>query len=303
MDTKKQENRRGKKYGLREAARAALFLLVFSLPLKPVYGDEAQRPEGFDTAVWLKPSSTYTLIGEAFAVKAVITKEADHKVEKIMLPAPPNIKFAIIRHKRGAKDDEVDLELRFFDLGEIEVPSPEFVVSSSVVRGKTFKVLVKGRLAPAETEIKKLRAQRGGAFPFKTLVGALLLIAAAYYFLRKKKTPVPPEKLLSPEEWYRRELDGLDKNASAAEVLDGLSDTFRRYLEKKHDFPAIFLDTREIEKEMKKRVFTTEERIKSVSFLRSCDLAKFAKKQFMPAEIEKLFKDAYAFTEIGGERK
>ncbi|MBU4133696.1 hypothetical protein KKH42_00075, partial [bacterium] len=92
-------------------------------------------------------------------------------------------------------------------------------------------------------------------------------------------------------------------NASAAEVLDGLSDTFRRYLEKKHDFPAIFLDTREIEKEMKKRVFTTEERIKSVSFLRSCDLAKFAKKQFMPAEIEKLFKDAYAFTEIGGERK
>ncbi|MCD6312115.1 MAG: hypothetical protein J7M11_06625 [Elusimicrobia bacterium] len=51
---------------------------------------------------------------------------------------------------------------------------------------------------------------------------------------------------------------------------------------------------------MRKSIFTTEERMKSVSFLRSCDLAKFARKRFLPAEIEKLFKDAYSFTRIGG---
>jgi len=274
------------------------FLLLFLIFF--LGGASVDAAEG-DAAVSLIPFSTYTLVGEAFALKAVITKDAHQKVEKIILPVTANIKFSVVKHKKGAKDDEVDFELRFFDLGETEAPSPEFVVSSAVIRGKPFKVFVKGRLSETDNEIKKLRPQSRGAFPFAALFAVLAIIAAAaYYLMRKKKIIATPEKQISPEEWYKAHLDALDRDAPADELLDGLSDAFRIYLGKKGCFPAIFLDTRETEKEMKKRAFGTEERIKSVSFLRSCDLAKFAGKRFVAEEIEKLFKDAYSFIGIGG---
>jgi len=279
-----------------KVSAAVIFSLILFLRGMAVHAAEG------DAAVSLIPASTHTLVGEAFALKAVITKEARQKVEKIILPATANIKFSVVKHKKGAKDDEVDFELRFFDLGETEAPSPEFVVSSAVIRGESFKVFVKGRLSEAENEIKKLRPQSRGAFPFAALFGALAIIAAAvYYLMRKKKIIVTPQKQISSEEWYKAHLDALDRDAQASELLDGLSDTFRIYLGKKSGFPAIFLDTRETEKEMKKRAFSTEERMKSVSFLRSCDLAKFAGKRFVSEEIEKLFKDAYSFIGIGGE--
>ncbi|PIY16560.1 MAG: hypothetical protein COZ15_05380, partial [Elusimicrobia bacterium CG_4_10_14_3_um_filter_49_12_50_7] len=73
-------------------------------------------------------------------------------------------------------------------------------------------------------------------------------------------------------------------------------------LEKKRGLSAIFMDTSEIDKEMKQRHFRTEERLKALSFLRSCDLAKFAGQNFDQGEIDKLFKDAYSFTGIGGRQ-
>ncbi|MCD6312116.1 MAG: hypothetical protein J7M11_06630 [Elusimicrobia bacterium] len=191
--------------------RALLLVLIFFRAASGVYA----------AAVSFNLSSTHTLIGEAFPLKALITKEAGEKVEKIILPATENIKFSVIGHKKGAKNDEVDFELFFFDMGETEIPSPEFVVSSAVVRGKNSKVLVKGRLTEAETEIKKLRSQRRGAFPLAALLAVLpFLLAAAYYLMRRKKIIAVSEKQIIPEEWYKEELDSLDRNAPAAELLD-----------------------------------------------------------------------------------
>jgi len=258
-----------------------------------------------DAAVRLSPSSTHTLIGEIFELNAVITKDAHQKVEKIILPSVANIKFSLVSHRKGAKDDSARFELRFFDLGEVEVPSPEFIISSAPVRGEPFTVFVKGRLADNEGEIKKLRPQKRGAFPVFIVLMALGLaaaLAAAYYFLRRKKALSASEKQMTAEEWYASALDALDRNAPVKELLDGLSDTFRIYLEKKRGLSAIFMDTSEIDKEMKQRHFRTEERLKALSFLRSCDLAKFAGQNFDQGEIDKLFKDAYSFTGIGGRQ-
>ncbi|MEA2081861.1 MAG: hypothetical protein U9O97_03910 [Elusimicrobiota bacterium] len=277
--------------------RSVLFFIVFSLTARSAYASAT-------AAVSLSPSSTHTLIGEAFALKAVITKEAGEKVERIILPVMKNARFSVIKHTEGAKDDEVYFELRFFDLGETQVLSPEFVVSSAVIRGKPFKVFVRGRLDEAEKEIKKLRPQRRGALPLPVLFAAAAVIAlAAYYLLRKKKAFAVLPEPISAEEWYRSSLGALDRNVPADELLDGLSDTFRIYIEKKCGFPALFLNTSEIEKELKDRAFGSEERMRYVSFLRSCDLAKFAAKNFAAGEIEKLFKDAYSFIGIGGAGK
>ncbi|MBA3053067.1 MAG: hypothetical protein ABII20_03290 [Candidatus Omnitrophota bacterium] len=279
----------------------AVLALAFACLCPAFAADAAASKSAVSGAVILIPSSTHTVIGGLFELNAVITKEAHQKVENIILPASANIKFSLAEHQKGAQNDYARFELRFFDLGEVTVPSPEFVISSAVVRGEPFGVFVKGRLGEAEAEIKKLRPQKRGAFPkLIALIALLAALAAAYYFLRRKQVLVSPEEQMSPEEWYASALDALDRNTPVNELLDGLSDTFRIYLEKKRGLPAIFLDTSEIDAELKKRAFSTEERLKAVSFLRSCDLAKFAGQSFDEREIDKLFKDACSFAGIGG---
>jgi len=176
--------------------REQVWMLVFCLFLAaPVYAADAD--------VQVIPASTYTVIGGKFPVKVRVLKGEKERLENIVFPPSANVVFSRGKHRKGGREDEIDFNLRFLDIGDIKVQGPELLISSRVVRGKPFNVLVKGRLAESETELKKLRSQEGGVFPWWLVVVLAGLFAAAYFFTRRKKTVTGSEAAQTPVEWYR----------------------------------------------------------------------------------------------------
>ena len=249
-------------------------------------------------AVEVIPSSTSTALGAEFSFSIKIMHGAGESVGEIVKPMTPEVLWSKIEHKKGVREDILNCVVRIFDIGEVLVESPEIIVGTASVKCPSFKISVKERLDAKDTEIKKLRGQKGGGFPYFYPIAAALLIALAYFFTRRKRKIKEQLKNISPEEWYIGEIEKLNLDADVKEILDAVSDLYRIYIEKKYNFAAIYLSSSEIMKEMKERGFESEERMASAAFLHSCDLAKFAKKVYERVELDRLIARAKSFAAI-----
>ncbi|MFH1958489.1 MAG: hypothetical protein ABIJ15_08460 [bacterium] len=254
------------------------------------------------TIVQVFPSSTTAVIGEKFPVRIKIIHGSE-PVGKIIVPRSPAVVFRNVRHKKDYREDLVDADAFFYDLGEVEVPPFQFAVSTKIISAGAFKVIVRGALSGEETELKKIRGQQGGDFPLWIILLIIAVVALLFWILMKrKKKNVTGEERVSPEEWYLAELAKIKTEDDSGRVLDRLSDLFRVFLEKKYALAAIYLSSCEIIAALKKSKLESFVKMKVAAFLHSCDLAKFAKKNYEKNEIAELLEQAKSFSKIGALR-
>ncbi|MFH1353503.1 MAG: LPXTG cell wall anchor domain-containing protein [bacterium] len=255
-----------------------------------------------ETIVQVFPSSATAVIGEKFPVKIKIIHGSE-PVGKIIVPRSQGVVFRNVLHKKGYREDMVDADAFFYDIGEVEVPPFQFAVSTKIISAGAFKVIVRGALSGKETELKKIRGQQGGGFPVWIILLIIASAALLFWILRRrKKKNVAREERVSPEEWYLAELAKIKTEDDAGRVLDHLSDLFRVFLEKKYALAAIYLSSGEIIAVLKKSKLESFVKMKVAAFLHSCDLAKFAKKNYEKNEIAELLEQAKSFSEIGALR-
>ncbi|MCD6412807.1 MAG: hypothetical protein J7L54_01490 [Elusimicrobia bacterium] len=269
-----------------------LFFVIF-LVLGP-----SVEAEGIAFQVF--PSSSGAIIGVKFPVKIKVFHPPAVSVRKLTPPARDDIVCGSIKYKKSATEDLITFDIYFYTIGETEV-GPFFVlIGTKTARVSSFKVDVKGRLSQKDLALKGIRPQISAPFPWLTVALGVLILAGVILFfrLRKRKETKIPEKQISPEDWYLSALSKIDTARTPDTVADEISDIFRFFLEKKWRIPAIFLSSEELLAELKRRKTGTEARMKVAAFLRSCDLAKFAKKEAAKAELEKLRSNAEEFVRV-----
>ncbi len=164
---------------------------------------------------------------------------------------------------------------------------PLFILVKSVGVTESDKEDIRGLKPPIEI--------KGGYWGYLLILPILVLVAASgflYYRQRAKAVALPaiPEELKKPAwEVALLELENL-KNSELLEKRQFkeyyiiLSDTIRKYLERRYQITALDRTTQEVKAELKRAKVEGEMIDSAYGFLHSCDLVKFAK--YIPSKEE-----------------
>ncbi|HNV86921.1 MAG TPA: hypothetical protein PKL97_08190 [Candidatus Omnitrophota bacterium] len=130
----------------------------------------------------------------------------------------------------------------------------------------------------------------------------LCLFLLGNYLRKLKKAPSRQEEILSPYDEAMRDLNRLFESTLIREgkvkqYYYALSETIKRYLERRFSFRASEQTTEEILKEIKRQKFDDALRQSIRSFLEEVDIVKFALYFPPPAEISRINQDAIRLVE------
>ncbi|UCE18295.1 MAG: hypothetical protein JSV84_15800 [Gemmatimonadota bacterium] len=130
----------------------------------------------------------------------------------------------------------------------------------------------------------------------------VLLAGGAFFYLRKmrgrKEIEVPQQEVKSPEETALEELETVPELRLAGEIKEyysAISNTLRRYIDRKYALRTVELTTHDIVGNLRLKEVAQEVIAGIEQILNICDMVKFARHEPPPADLDRILSMAHNF--------